>query len=81
MYVTDVRRRLFPSPPLSKPDLGFETFIGDLLGCIRDKNIPLQNMHFKWFITLSLQLNCVLCIYGTSLDYGNVLVLEFDIFY
>ena len=44
--VVDVRRQLFPSAPLSKPDLGFETFIGDLLGYIRDKNIPLQNMHF-----------------------------------
>ena len=44
--VVDVRRQLFPSAPFSKPDFGFQTFIGDLLSCIRDKNIPLQNMHF-----------------------------------
>jgi len=43
--VADVRRQLFPSAPLSKPDLGSEGF-GDLLGCIRDKNIPVENMHF-----------------------------------
>lgn len=29
----------------SKPDLGSQGF-GDLLACIRDKNIPLQNIHF-----------------------------------
>ncbi|KAI4338439.1 hypothetical protein MLD38_023499 [Melastoma candidum] len=31
-----------------KRDLGSEGF-GDLLSCIRDKNIPLQNMHFVTF--------------------------------
>ncbi|XP_030947043.1 decapping nuclease DXO homolog, chloroplastic-like isoform X2 [Quercus lobata] len=33
---------------IEKKDLGSEGF-GDLLGCIRDKNIPLQNMHFVTF--------------------------------
>lgn len=28
-----------------KPELGSQGF-GDLLSCIRDKNIPLQNIHF-----------------------------------
>lgn len=30
---------------LSKPELGSQGF-GDLLSCIRDKKIPLQNIHF-----------------------------------
>ncbi|XP_044485825.1 NAD-capped RNA hydrolase DXO1 [Mangifera indica] len=33
---------------IEKKDLGSEGF-GDLLACIRDKNIPLQNMHFVTF--------------------------------
>ncbi|KAG8663149.1 NAD-capped RNA hydrolase DXO1 isoform X1 [Manihot esculenta] len=33
---------------IEKKDLGSEGF-GDLLGCIRDKNIMLQNMHFVTF--------------------------------
>ncbi|CAI0374267.1 unnamed protein product [Linum tenue] len=33
---------------IEKKDLGSEGF-GDLLGCIREKNIPLQNMHFVTF--------------------------------
>ncbi|GMN30875.1 hypothetical protein TIFTF001_003007 [Ficus carica] len=32
----------------SKPELGSQGF-GDLLACIRDKNIPLQNIHFVTF--------------------------------
>uniref|UniRef100_A0A2P2M324 Decapping nuclease DXO homologic-like isoform X1 n=1 Tax=Rhizophora mucronata TaxID=61149 RepID=A0A2P2M324_RHIMU len=31
-----------------KTELGSQGF-GDLLACIRDKNIPLQNMHFAAF--------------------------------
>ncbi|KAL5817470.1 hypothetical protein ACOSQ3_025848 [Xanthoceras sorbifolium] len=33
---------------VEKKELGSEGF-GDLLGCIRDKNIPLQNIHFVTF--------------------------------
>ncbi|KAF3448214.1 hypothetical protein FNV43_RR08927 [Rhamnella rubrinervis] len=33
---------------INKKDLGSEGF-GDLLSCIRDKNIPLQNIHFVTF--------------------------------
>ncbi|XP_061343934.1 NAD-capped RNA hydrolase DXO1 isoform X3 [Gastrolobium bilobum] len=33
---------------IAKKDLGSEGF-GDLLACIRDKNIPLQNIHFVTF--------------------------------
>lgn len=47
----------------SKPDLGSEGF-GDLLACIRDKNIPLQNMHFVvWNMVIVLALICPLCFY------------------
>ncbi|XP_065877628.1 NAD-capped RNA hydrolase DXO1 [Euphorbia lathyris] len=41
---------------IEKKDLGSEGF-GDLLGCIRDKNIPLQNMHF---VTYRNNLNKIL---------------------
>jgi hypothetical protein len=41
----DLRRQLWFFFFFSKPDLGSQGF-GDLLACIRDKNIPLQNMHF-----------------------------------
>ncbi|POO03100.1 RAI1-like [Trema orientale] len=33
---------------IEKKDMGSQGF-GDLLGCIRDKNIPLQNIHFVTF--------------------------------
>jgi hypothetical protein len=48
VYQADLSRQLsalFFLVFLSKPDLGSQGF-GDLLACIRDKNIPLQNMHF-----------------------------------
>lgn len=41
---------------VEKKDLGSEGF-GDLLACIRDKNIPLQNMHF---VTYRNNLNKIL---------------------
>ncbi|XP_057477188.1 NAD-capped RNA hydrolase DXO1-like isoform X1 [Actinidia eriantha] len=41
---------------IKKKDLGSEGF-GDLLGCVRDKNIPLQNIHF---VTYRNNLNKIL---------------------
>ncbi|KAG4987643.1 hypothetical protein JHK82_030005 [Glycine max] len=50
---------------IPKKDLGSQGF-GDLLACIRDKNIPLQNIHF---VTFRNNLNKVIIHFGLF-DFG-----------
>ncbi|PPD75470.1 hypothetical protein GOBAR_DD27603 [Gossypium barbadense] len=46
-FDTFIEKKAYPVI-FAGPELGSEGF-GDLLGCIRDKNIPLQNIHFVTF--------------------------------
>lgn len=46
---------------LSFTDLGSQGF-GDLLACIRDKNIPLQNIHFVVRTNCSLRFRIVIVL-------------------
>jgi len=57
IYVTNTLVLLL----ICNADLGSEGF-GDLLACIRDKNVPLQNIHFVvWYVLWSIFWKYLIC--------------------
>ncbi|KVI06217.1 RAI1-like protein [Cynara cardunculus var. scolymus] len=57
---------------IEKKDLGSQGF-GDLLACIRNKNIPLQNMHFVTYRNNLNKVSCCLPIFFWHASVAHVL--------